>query len=50
MKWEYHIEHIMPLGNANALETKLNELGEDGWELVLCLDRNPFIFKRPNSK
>jgi hypothetical protein len=41
------------------IESKFKELGEQGWELVLSIERNPtgsdtpstyLIFKRPESK
>lgn len=57
MKWQYHIQEIGQSKKADYIETKLAELGEDGWELLVSVDRNPagnetpstyLIFKRPS--
>ena len=32
-----------------SIETELNELGNDSWELVSSVDLNTFIFKRPKT-
>lgn len=41
-KWEYKVEHLPPNGSGE----KLNELGEQGWELVSQKNGGETIFKR----
>jgi hypothetical protein len=59
MKWQYHIEVFWQAKKLDYFQTKLKELGEEGWELVLSVDRDPtgeksvdtyFVFKRPITK
>ena len=51
IQWEYHAVYL-PLGVSSRssqneiLETKLNEIGQAGWELVGWEERD-CIFKRP---
>ena len=52
MKWEY-----MPHYSFRLSKDQLNELGNDGWELVSHFifvepheDRHEYIFKRPKQK
>ncbi|MBA4064618.1 MAG: DUF4177 domain-containing protein [Isosphaera sp.] len=65
MKWEYRTVMIAAEGNwfgtgvnldGRVFNDKLNELGEDGWELVSVFDTNKLqgrtqdvvaVFKRP---
>lgn len=42
MKWEYRADAI----NTIFIETQLNLIGEEGWELVAIYNNN-YIFKRP---
>ena len=42
-KWEYKVVDIP--GDIRTKETRLNELGQQGWELVCC-NGNYYIFKR----
>jgi len=42
-KWEYKIALIF--GSDKAREAKLNEFGQQGWELV-CIGGRVFYFKR----
>jgi hypothetical protein len=48
-QWEYNIV-VMPWSvdptNAERIETKLNELGEDGWELI-SWGHLTYVLKRP---
>lgn len=50
-KWEYKIVQAdCPLGMEQAIEMRLNLLGEEGWEMVAV--KNDFAlcyFKRPTS-
>lgn len=50
MKWEYKVE-ALEAAFSNALESQLNILGSDGWELVSLTSNNwaeaRCIFKRP---
>lgn len=42
-KWEYHLEPAKDI-----IETRLNALGSDGWELVTINDLSGVaVFKRP---
>jgi hypothetical protein len=43
MKWEYLYLRI----EVGAIERELNELGEQGWELVSQEGLQYFFFKRP---
>jgi hypothetical protein len=45
-RWEYE---FLPVGSFYDDDTlsKFNELGKEGWELVLNHDGRNFIFKRP---
>ena len=49
MKWEYKFINPHKHGNPNS-EFELNELGQEGWELVTVIDRGyrieSWIFKR----
>jgi hypothetical protein len=48
-RWEYRVltkEDILVLGKKD-LAAGLNQLGEDGWELVAA---EPYIFKRPKDQ
>lgn len=42
-KWEYLIAGVME-------PKRLNELGEQGWELVAVTETHTFYFKRPLSQ
>jgi hypothetical protein len=52
MKWQYKVEDGLGTKNGPDLQTHLNMLGAEGWELiaVMPLDRTPvhtlYIFKR----
>jgi hypothetical protein len=48
MRWEYKVwaAGIRASLSDERLQTKLNELGADGWELV-AFKGEQFIFKRP---
>lgn len=50
MKWEYKVE-ALEAAFSNALESQLNILGSDGWELVSLTSNNwaeaRCVFKRP---
>jgi ATP-dependent Clp protease ATP-binding subunit ClpC len=41
--WQYHVLEAEP----DIVDARFNELGSDGWELVLRLDNGRFVFKRP---
>ncbi|MFH1330230.1 MAG: hypothetical protein ABIJ48_06240 [Actinomycetota bacterium] len=45
-RWEYLIDSR---GTEGELAERLNELGAEGWELLLVFDRQPLqlLFKRP---
>lgn len=50
-KWEYKIEKLF-MNNKNKAETILNELGEQGWELINVNQGHTFLsytFKRKIS-
>ena len=62
MKWQYHIKRVTTKGftggkfNREQLETEINELGRQEWELVAALDTNSgygmtrdivLLFKKP---
>lgn len=42
MRWEYH-----RVTNWKPTKSELDELGNDGWELIGFTRMNEFIFKRP---
>ncbi|HVL24863.1 MAG TPA: hypothetical protein VM450_12315 [Thermomicrobiales bacterium] len=42
-RWEYHIEAI----GARTDVSRLNALGNEGWELVATLPEGHLVFKRP---
>ena len=48
-KWEYLID---TRGTYGELAERLNELGAEGWELLLVFDRQPLnlLFKRPKHE
>ena len=51
-KWEYRCE---PFQSSNELQTSLNKLGDEGWELVTLLPegtatRGQIVAKRPKDK
>lgn len=49
MMWEYLAINLIEDREIKLSET-LNNLGEDGWELIYCsLSELFFIFKRPKS-
>ncbi len=45
--WEYRVEVINTYGA--DLEAVLNQIGEEGWELVAIYQDAEFIFKRPKQ-
>ena len=50
-KWEYKVINITkqaltPSKLISNMETELNELGQDGWELVSADGLKVFMFKR----
>lgn len=48
IKWEYRVVGVDRKYGLEAYQSKLNQWGEQGWELVQALtDR--IIFKRPNG-
>ncbi len=65
MKWEYKVigvDSILEADDDTQIEEKLNQLGEEGWELVGILDQvdsgfgfqprvcyNHIMLKRPKS-
>jgi uncharacterized protein with GYD domain len=60
-KWEYLLVEYVLLGNylVNGMETPalkkmptymlLNELGEEGWELIQQDNKQVWLFKRPKT-
>lgn len=42
-RWDYLRRPI----KSPAIEMVMKELGRDGWELVLQLEKEVFLFKRP---
>ena len=46
--WEYKI--IDPSDAEISLETRLNDLGKEGWELSASTPKGKFIFKRPQRQ
>jgi hypothetical protein len=47
-QWEFKVVYETQLHTSQQLERALNQLGEQGWELV-GTDQGQFIFKRPRS-
>lgn len=45
-KWEYLVFALNVLGQED-LNSRLEALGNDGWELVTVLEGSVFYFKRP---
>ncbi len=48
-QWEYRVVDWGQIENAARREALFNELGQEGWELVLVTDEYAYIFKRPKS-
>lgn len=54
VKWEYRLE-VVELSNLDADVEQLNQLGDEGWDLVTLLPRNPkltdllAVYKRPKA-
>lgn len=55
MTWEYKVDLFIDARTSNALETHLNKLGADGWELIVIQSASTnagnyshwLLFKRP---
>ena len=48
-KWEYRVVGWDEIENAARREELFNQLGQEGWELVLVTDDYAYVFKRPKS-
>lgn len=47
-RWEYHTQLWPSFYDSERLVPQLNDLGQDGWELV-AVDAGKFVFKREVS-
>lgn len=54
MKWEYRVRQILKEENPEEIQTRLNEAGSKGWELVGTSslghsDKMFWVFKKPSG-
>jgi hypothetical protein len=52
MKWEYYFYSVGLERDTGNIQEALDDLGNEGWELVTCyqMELLVFVLKRPKSK